>query len=433
MAKSTRVIKKVGVLGASGNMGSLSGGIFAQADIECVFFARSLDKATAGLEAAVGQARSDVLRKYIKAASYDDLEKEIPTCDWIFEGLAEDMAIKNEFFAKIEKLKKPDAIVSTVSSGLSIRKMGEGRNENFRKNFMGTHFYNPPGKLPANELIFHPDVPKETREFVYDFSEKVLRRVNIITEDTAAFAGNRIGFQLLNDAAIHAEKYGVDKIDYLIGPYTGRALAPLATVDLVGLDVHKAIVDNVVAHVKDERIDTYKMPAYMQKMIDAGMLGRKAKGKGGYFNRDAEKNKTTLNIADLSFAPTKKEKIDWVEKTKQAIQDGQYPRAIDLIKNAPGEEGKIVRYFILGYVAYSFARIGEVTPEADGIHGIDRVMSSGFSWLPPSGWVDLFGGVKETCAQIEKAGLTAPAQLKSIKDKGRICRVADVSKFLVGR
>ena len=110
-----------------------------------------------------------------------------------------------------------------------------------------------------------------------------------------------------------------------------------------------------------------------------------------------------------------------------------YGRAIDMIKNAPGEEGKIVRYFILGYVAYSFARIGEVTPEADGIHGIDRVMSSGFSWLPPSGWVDLFGGVKETCAQIEKAGLTAPAQLKGIKEKGKLCRVADVSKFLAGR
>ncbi|HNJ65225.1 MAG TPA: 3-hydroxyacyl-CoA dehydrogenase family protein, partial [Turneriella sp.] len=251
--------------------------------------------------------------------------------------------------------------------------------------------------------------------------------------DTAAFAGNRIGFQLLNDAAIQAEKYGVDKIDYLLGPYTGRALAPLATIDLVGLDVHKAIVDNVVANVKDERIDTYKMPAYMQKMIDAGMLGRKAKGKGGYFNRDAEKNKTTLNIADLSFAPTKKDKIDWVEKTKQAIQDGMYPRAIDLIKNAPGEEGKIVRYFILGYVAYSFARIGEVTPEADGIHGIDRVMSSGFSWLPPSGWVDLFGGAKETAALIEKAGIPVPAQLKAIKEKGKICRVADVSKFLIGR
>ncbi|MBV6493499.1 MAG: putative 3-hydroxyacyl-CoA dehydrogenase [Turneriella sp.] len=429
----TRTIKKVGVLGASGNMGSLSGGIFAQADIECVFFARTVDKAKAGLEAAVNQARSDVLRKYIRVASYDDLEKEIPTCDWIFEGLAEDMAIKNEFFAKIENLKRPDAIVSTVSSGLSIRKMGEGRNENFRKNFMGTHFYNPPGKLPANELIYHPDVPQETREFVYDFCEKVLRRVNIITEDTAAFAGNRIGFQLLNEAAIYAEKYGVDKMDYLLGPYTGRAMAPLATIDLVGLDVHKAIVDNVVANVKDERIDTYKMPAYMQKMIDQGMLGRKAKGKGGYFNRDAEKNKLTLQIKDLTFAPTKKEKIDWIEKTKAAIQDGLYSNAIKLIKTATGEEADIVRHFILGYVAYSFARVGEVTPEKDGIHGIDRVMSSGFSWLPASGWVDLFGGVSETCALIEKAQLPVPAQLKNLKASGKICRVADVSKFLAGR
>jgi len=433
MAKSSLKIKKVGVLGASGNMGSLSGGIFAQADIECVFFARSLDKATAGLEAAVGQARSDVLRKYIKPATYDDLEKEIPSCDWIFEGLAEDMAIKNEFFAKIEKYKKPTAIVSTVSSGLSIRKMGEGRSENFRQNFMGTHFYNPPGKLPANELIFHPDVPKSTREFVYEFCEQVLRRVNIITEDTAAFAGNRIGFQQLNEAAIYAEKYGVDKMDYLLGGFTGRALAPLATIDLVGLDVHKAIVDNVVAHVKDERIDSYKMPAYMQKMIDQGMLGRKAKGKGGYFNRDAEKNKTTLNPADLTFAPTQKDKVDWIEKTKKQIHDGQYQAAIELIKTATGTEADIVRHFILGYVAYSFARIGEVTPVSDSIHGIDRVMSSGFSWMPPSGWVDLFGGVKTTCALIEKAALPVPAQLKDLKDKATICRVRDVTRFLIGR
>ena len=277
MAKSSRTIKKVGVLGASGNMGSLSGGIFAQADIECVFFARSLDKATAGLEAAVGQARSDVLRKYIKAASYDDLEKEIPTCDWIFEGLAEDMAIKNEFFAKIEKLKKPGAIVSTVSSGLSIRKMGEGRTDDFRKCFMGTHFYNPPGKLPANELIFHPDVPKETREFVYDFCEKILRRVNIITEDTAAFAGNRIGFQLLNDAAIYAEKHGVDKMDYLLGPYTGRALAPLATIDLVGLDVRLAILE----HLHREVGEQFRPPALLRQMVRAGKLGKKS-GEGFY-------------------------------------------------------------------------------------------------------------------------------------------------------
>lgn len=433
MAKADRTIKKVAILGASGNMGSLSGGLFAQAGIECVFFARSLDKANAGIEAAVAQARSDVLRKYIRPATYEELEKEIPTCDWVFEGLAEDLAIKNEFFSRIEKVKKPEAIVSTVSSGLSIRKMAEGRSDDFRKNFLGTHFYNPPGKLPANELIFHPDMPKSTREFIYNFCANVLRRVNIITEDTPAFAGNRIGFQFLNDAAIHAEKYGADTIDYLLGPYTGRALPPLATIDLVGLDVHKAIVDNVYHNVRDERIETYKMPDYMQRMIDSGMLGRKAKDKGGFFHRDAEKNKLTLDIASLSHVPAKTIKIDWVEKAKQAIHDGFYSRAVDILRTASGEEANLVRYFLLGYVAYSFARVGEVTPAEDGIHGIDRVMAYGFSWLPPSGWVDLLGGVSAACALIEKAGLPVPTQLKNLKAKGRICRVPDITKFLVGR
>ncbi len=427
-----REIKKVAVLGASGNMGSLSGGLFAQANIHCVYFARSLEKAQAGIEAAIGQARSDVLKQYLTARSYEDLEKELPDCDWIFEGLAEDMAIKKEFFDRVEKVRKAGCIVSTVSSGLSIHKMAEGRSEDFQKHFMGTHFYNPPGKLPANELIFHTKVESATRAFVADFCEKVLRRVNIITHDVPAFAGNRIGFQFLNEAAIYAEKYGVTKIDYLLGPYTGRALAPLATIDLVGLDVHKAIVDNVYANVKDERIETYKMPAYMQKMIDAGMLGRKARGKGGFFNRDENKNKLVLDTKTMQFLPEEKIKIDWVEKMKTNIHDGRYAAAIDVLKNATGEEAEIVRHFILGYVSYSFHRIGEVTPVEDGIHGIDRVMSFGFSWLPASGWVDLFGGPQATVALIEKAGLPVPDSLKKLPE-GKLCRIRDITKFLNGR
>ena len=95
-----RKIKKIAVLGASGNMGSSSGGIFAQADIQCVYFARSVEKAQEGINNAVGQARSDILRNYIIPKSYDDLEQELPTCDWIFEGLAEDMSIKKRVFIK---------------------------------------------------------------------------------------------------------------------------------------------------------------------------------------------------------------------------------------------------------------------------------------------------------------------------------------------
>lgn len=425
-------IKKVGILGASGNMGSLSGGIFAQAGIECVYFARSVEKAKAGMDAAVGQARSDVLKDVMKACSYDDLEKEIPDCDWIFEGLAEDMNIKNEYFSRIEKIRKKGSIVSTVSSGLSIRAMAEGRDDDFRAHFMGTHFYNPPGKLPANELIFHPDVKKDTQKFVIQFCENVLRRVNIVTNDVPAFAGNRIGFQLLNEAAQYAEKYGVEKIDYLLGPYTGRAMAPLATIDLVGLDVHKAIVDNVVANVKDERMETYKMPAYMQTMIDRGMLGRKARGQGGFFNRDENKNKTVLDIQSLTFKGLEGYKLDWVEKVKGLIYDGLYSQAVNIIKTQTGPEADIVRHFILGYISYSYSRVGEVTPLEDGIHGIDKVMSSGFSWMPPAGWVDFLGGNEETAELIKKAKLPVPKALSKGGKKSK-CKLKDTSRFLIGR
>ncbi len=427
-----REIKKVGVLGASGNMGSTSGGIFAQADVQCVFFARSMEKAQAGIDKACAQARSDVLREYIKPATYDDLEKEIPDCDWIFEGLAEDMNIKKEYFTRLDKARKKGSIVSTVSSGLSIEAMADGMSDDFASHFMGTHFYNPPAKLPANELIFHSKTTKEVQDFVAEYCDKVLRRVNIVTHNTPAFAGNRIGFQLLNEAAQYAEKYDPAKIDYLLGRYTGRAMAPLATIDLVGLDVHKAIVENVYEKVKDERHDTYKMPQFMYDMIDRGQLGWKGGKKGGFFNRGENKEKLALDIKGGAHKPAEKYKVAWVEEIKNKIHNGLYSQAIDILVNASGEEAEIVHHFILGYVSYSFHRVGEVTPEADSIHGIDRVMSSGFSWLPPSGWVDLFGGPKKTAALIEKAKLPVPKQLTSLPEE-RICRVRDFRKFLSGR
>ena len=427
-----REIKKVAVLGASGNMGSLSGGIFAQAGIKCLFFARTLEKAEAGRDQAVGQARSDVLQKYIEPHSYEDLEKELLDCDWIFEGLAEDMKIKRDFFERIDKNRKPGSIISTVSSGLSIEAMAEGCSDDFAAHFMGTHFYIPPAKLPANELIFHPKNSFELRKFVEEFCENVLRRVNIETHNVPAFAGNRIGFQVLNEAAIYAEKYGVERIDYLVGPYTGRAMSPLATIDLVGLDVHKAIVENVYDKVKDERHDTYKMPQYMYDMIDRGQLGWKAGAKGGFFRRDENKKKLALDPKTGEHKPLEKIKVDFVEKAKVLIHGGLYNQAIDTIFSATGEDAEIVQHFILGYVSYSFSRVGEVTPEHYGIHGIDRVMSSGFSWMPASGLVDLIGGAKKTVELIEKAKLPVPKALSALSEV-KICKVPSISRFLIGR
>jgi len=423
-------VKKVAVLGANGIMGSLSGGIFAQANIPCIYFARTLEKANRGIENAVNQARSDVLRKFILPRTYDDLEKELPDCDWIHEAVSENIDLKNEFFQKIDRLHKLGSIISTVSSGLSIEELAQERSSDFKAHFFGMHFFNPPGRLIANELIFHPDNSETFKKNVYNFCEKVLRRANIVVRNTPGFAGNRIGFQFLNEAAQYAGHLGVEKTDYLVGPYTGRALPPLATLDLVGLDVHRAIVRNIYQKTNDERHETYRLPEYMHKMINRNMLGMKTPSNGGFYFKDENKERYVLEPSTLKYHKTGHVNSDVVEHIKRHIHDGNYERAIEVLKSDKSEDASIARHFILGYVSYSFFRVGEVTPEANGIHGIDRVMAYGFSWMPPSGWVDLLGGPKETVRLIKEAELPVPEALRNLPEE-KLCRIPEITRFLL--
>ena len=423
-------IKKVAVLGANGTMGSLSGGIYAQAGIRCVYFARSLEKAQRGIENAVKQARSDVIRDCIVPKTYESLEEELPDCDWIVEAVAENLELKRAYYQRVDASRKEGSIVSTLSSGLSIEDMTMGCSDDFKAHFMGVHFFNPPGKLLANELIFHPSNTAELKKDVYEFSEKVLRRVNIVTCNEPGFAGNRIGFQFLNEAALYAEKYGVERMDYLLGPFTGRALPPLATIDLVGLDVHKAIVDNIYEKVNDERHDTFRIPDYVQRMIDKKMFGLKSGPAGGFYRYNEMKEKLALNPSSLEHEHLENRRIDSIERIKMHLHDGEYKKAVSLIQNDNSDPMSTIRHFIAGYIAYSYARIGEVTPAEYGIHGIDRVMSYGFSWLPPSAWVDFLGGPKETIKLLEQSGFAIPEQLKST-DEVKQCRIPEVTKFFI--
>jgi len=423
-------IKKIAILGANGTMGSLSGGLFAQAGITCIFFARSPEKAQRGIENAVKQARSDVLREYIIPKTYESLEEEIPQCDWILEAVAENLPLKREYFRRIDGLRKRDSIISTISSSLSIEDMAEECSDDFKAHFMGVHFFNPPGKLLANELVFLSQNSEKLKSFVADFCKRVLMRVNIAVYNRPGFAGNRIGFQLLNEAARYAEKYGVEEIDYLIGPYTGRALAPLATIDLVGLDVHKEIVNNIYQNVQDERHDSFQLPEYVQKMLDKKMLGNKNREAGGFYRYSEKKEKYALDPLNIQFKSMKNTKHEVIENIKTHIHDGNYKKAVDLIKYGKSDEISLVKQFILGYISYSYSRIGEVTPVEEDIHGIDRVMSYGFSWLPPSAWVDYFGGPRETVKLLDKYDMPVPQHLKNTPEE-RQCRIPEVTKYFV--
>ncbi len=434
----TREIRKVVVLGANGAMGSGSGEIFAAEGIQCVFLARDHEKAREGLERAQGMAKSERIGDAIALGTYDkDLASAVVDADVIFEALAEDLALKEEFFANVDRHRKPDSIVATVSSGLSIAAMAKGRSANFQKNFLGIHLFNPPNVIVGCEVIPHAGTDPKLVGFVVDLLEERLGRKVIVTADLPAFAGNRVGFKVLNEVAQLAGEHGVAFIDMLVGPHTGRALAPLATVDLVGWDVHRAIVDNVHQNTRDEGHACFALPGYMAKLMATGHLGDKTPAKGGFYRRVREGTKTEVFVLDPARGDYRAahdslvDPPDFVVRMKRLNHVGRYREAMRVLIEAKGWEADLLRRVILGYVSYGLNRVGEVVKSA---RDVDRIMGFGFNWAPPSVLVDLIG-TRETISALETAGLPVPGVLAAHGGKpGKLFDepFVDTGRFFVG-
>ncbi len=410
-----RSIRKVVVLGANGAMGAGSGAVFAAAGIPTVFLARSRDKAEAGRTRAEQLTKGKVPKDLIQCGTYaDDLGLALADADLIFEAVAENTAAKREVFTLIDKLRKDDSIVATVSSGLSIAGMCAGFSDSLRKNFLGIHFFNPPTIIVGCELIPHAGTDPGVVAVVRDFLTHVAGREVVETADTPAFAGNRLGFKVLNEVAQLAEEHGVAFMDQLVGPHTGRALPPLATIDLVGWDVHKAIVDNLFASTHDTAHDQFKLPAFMQQGIDRGQLGRKTRDKGGFFRlegKGADAKHFVLDPKTGGYRPMAEISPPvpvFVDRMKTAIKNGNgngYRHAMEVLCTAEGKEADILRKVMLGYISYGLGLVGEVVKRP---RDIDRIMGFGFNWAPPSVLVDAIGPGR-TIVMLERAKLPVPA------------------------
>jgi 3-hydroxyacyl-CoA dehydrogenase len=407
-----RPIRKIVVLGANGAMGSGSGAVFASAGIPTVFLARSLEKAEAGRARAEQLAKGKVAPKSIAIGTYDaDLAHTVAEADLVFEAVAEDLATKREVFTLIDRVRAPGSIIATVSSGLSIAEMCASCSEDFRRNFLGVHLFNPPTVITGTEIIPHDETDRTVVEQMRQVLEATFGRVVIECRDTPAFAGNRIGFKLLNEIAQLAEEHGVAYMDQLVGSHTGRALAPLATIDLVGWDVHKAIVDNLHANTRDEAHAAFALPAYMARGIERGHLGRKTKDKGGFFRVDgkgADAKHFVLDPLTGDYKPLAEVKPPvpaFIERMKASIKSGRHPEAFDTLCRADGKDAALLRRVMLGYISYALGRVGEVVAQA---RDVDRIMGFGFSWAPPSVLVDAIGAAR-TIELLEQEQLPVPA------------------------
>lgn len=402
-----RDIKTVAVLGSSGTVGSLSGGIIAQEGIDVYFLSRTEEGARKGMEKAVSQARSEVITKYITCGSYDTmLEEALSKADWILESVTENLAVKRKLFSDVDSLRKKGTVVSSTTSSLPLDEIVSEASNDLKEFFLSTHFYNPPGKMMACEITGIHQTKHEVVEFMSEFLRKKLRRVVIPVKNSVAFAGNRIAFSIFGYITSLVEQYGVELIDYIIGPYTGRLMPPLATIDLVGLDIHKAIMKNLELYTNDFMHKYLQLPGYISAMIEKGALGNKA--RHGFYRKLESGKCSYLDPNTCEYIPAIYPHIDFVEEAKHCVHMGLYRDAFDVIIKSRKPEASVLMNILCLYISYSYYLIGKVTKFSDGIEFIDKVMSYGFNWAPPSAILSLLGGRDKVSEMLLERGLEVP-------------------------
>lgn len=416
VSESMRSIDKVVILGANGAMGSGAAAVFASVGISTVMLARTVEKAESGRSRAEQLAKGAIAAGLIECGSYEGLEAAVAGASLILEAVSEDLGTKRAIFARVDAVRAPGTIVSTVSSGLSIAGMCAERSADFRACFLGIHLFNPPTIIRGCELVPHAGTDPGVVAIVRDFLITRCHREVVETADTPAFAGNRLGFMLLNQVAQLAEEHGVAEMDQLVGAHTGRTLAPLATIDLVGWDVHAAIVDNLYASTHDAAHARFALPAYMRRGIAQGLLGRKS---GGGFGKQTGKKpnveKFVLDPKTLAYRPLVPPTPPAFVTAMQAALATGLPAAMDVLCAATEPGAEILREILLGYVSYGLGLVGTVVARP---RDIDRIMAFGFAWAPPSVLVDAIGAAR-TVALLGKHGLPVPA---AVEDAARFSR-----------
>ncbi len=308
----------------------------------------------------------------------DDMAK-IADVDWIIEVVPERLDIKKAVFDQIEKHRKPGTIVSSNTSGIPISLMAKGRSEDFKKNFLGTHFFNPVRYLRLLEIIPTKDTDPELVKFFLEYGDKFLGKTTVLAKDTPAFIGNRIGVYGIMDIfhLVDNNDLSVEEVDKLTGPVIGRPKsATFRTADLVGLDTLAHVATGLYEGVpNDEAHDLFKLPDYVQKMLKNNMLGDKT-GQGFYkkIKKDGKKEIQVLDLKTLEYRPKKKIRFATLDMTQNI--DKVLDRYKVLIKGKD-KAGDFYRKTFSGLFSYASHRIPEI---ADHLYQIDDAMRAGFGW-----------------------------------------------------
>ena len=354
----------------------------------------------------------------IEVGNFEDDWDKLADCDWIVEVVVERMDIKQKVFGRVDEIRKKGSIVSSNTSGLSISGMTEGRSDDFRSHFLVTHFFNPVRYMRLLELVSGKETLPEVMDFFADFGRFRLGKGIVYGKDTPNFVGNRIGVFGIQ-ATIHAMMemdYQVDEVDAVTGPAMGHpGSASFGTVDLVGIDVMAHTVNTLKEGCpEDESRALFETPEFIQKLIEAGALGRKTRNKGGFYrmqkNPDGSKTKLVLDWKTGEYRPKQSMKTPSLGMAKKTHDVKK--RLKDLVA-ADDRAGALAWRIMRDTLAYSSRRFGEIS---DTIVDIDNALKWGFNWAlgPFEAWDAL--GLKESVERMQSEGIeTAGWVLEMLK------------------
>ena len=349
----------------------------------------------------------------IEVGNFEDDMPKIKDCDWIVEAVTEKLAIKQILFTQVDEHRKAGALVTSNTSGLSIKEMCEGRTDDFRKHFFVTHFFNPVRFMRLLELVAGEETDPAAMELMASFGADRLGKGIVFGKDTPNFIANRIGTygMMYTLQAMTKEGYTVEEIDAVFGPATGRPKsAVFRTADLVGLDTLAHVADHCHESLKDDPCrDTFKVPDFLRQMIDKGWLG--AKTKGGFYKKiDGTIN--ALNIETMEYAPKEKIKTDVLGKARKISDVG---KRIKTVVAGDDKLSKLAWESTAKTLIYAANRLGEI---ADDVVNCDRAMRWGFAWeLGPFETWDAIG-LKESVERMQADGLEVPQLITDMLKNG---------------
>lgn len=346
----------------------------------------------------------------------DDLAK-IQDYDWIIEVVVERLDIKKTLFEKVDKFRSKGSLISSNTSGIPIHMMAEGRSDDFKKNFLGTHFFNPPRYLRLLEIIPTKDTDPKVVDYFMSFGRTHLGKETVQCKDSPAFIGNRIGVTSMAKVFDLADELGLrlHEVDKLTGPAIGRPkTGTFRLADLVGLDTALMVMMDLKERCPhDTEIQKMDVPSFLSYLVENKYLGNKS-GQGFYKKTDEkdDKGKTIileLNLKSNEYENALKSDLQSLKVSKQIEDTARRLRALWDMEDKGAE---LIRKSLSFTFLYSANRIPETS---DNIYSIDQALKAGFAWsYGPFEYADIIG-VEKMIETGKEMGMKIPDWIKDFQ------------------